>query len=217
LLRSIRNNNAFMGLTLSSIGLIIASGFILAAVFSFIYYSEFQRNAEIQNIASGFSIMVEGMDTRFFENTTLYFFPEKEYYYNVSLNSEYIIVDCDGTWWGDKLSVKERFLIRPWPRKNNSDWLSGEELHNYLDSSYNQSGNYTDPIQGTTNIDKVKNILKTEWEDAAFSLALNPFYVDSHKAVYIDKIFIYYNTDGNNGWDKNYDEKQEFILVYQKP
>jgi len=206
-----------MSLTLSSIGLIIASGFILAAVFSFIYYSDFQRNSEIQNIASGFSIMVEGMDTRFFENTTMYFFPEQEYYYNVSLSSEYIIVDADGTWWGDKLSVKQRFLIRPWPRKDNSDWLSGEELHSYLKMKYGQSGNYSKSIEGSVEIDKVKNYLKDEYEAAALSLAHNPFYVDSHKAVYIEKIFIYYNTDGNLGWDKDIDEKQEFILVYQKP
>ena len=216
MLKFINNNNGVIGLTISQIGLIIATAVILAAVFSFLYFSDFKRTSELKNIASGFSIMVEGMDTRFFENTTLYFFPDKDYSYNLSLNSEYLIVNADGSWMDNKLSVKERFLINPWPRKNNSDWVSEKELHSYLKNNYGQTGNITDPIQGSTNINKIKDLLNTEFEDASYSLALNPYYINRYKPVYISKTFIYYNTDGTGGWDKNSDENSEFILIYQK-
>ena len=216
MLKSIRNNSGVVGLTLSSIGLIIATGVILAAVFSFLYFSEFQRSSELKNIGSGFSIMVEGMDTRFFENTSMYFFLDKEYYYNVSISSEYIIVNAEGSWWGRDLSEKQRFVVKPWPRKNNPDWVSGEQLHVYLRDNYGRTGKILEPIN-ETDIDDVKNYINSERESANLSLVSSPFYVDRHKPVFIDKVLIYYNTDDNNGWDKELDEKQELLIIYQNP
>jgi len=210
----IHNDRGVIGLTLSQIGLIIATGIILAAVFSFIYYNNWQRQAELKNIATGFTIMVEGMDTRFFENTTLYFFPDKDYHYHVSISTEYIIINADGI-WDNKFSVKERFLIRPWPRINDPDWNNGEQLHSYLKASYGRSGNKTNPIN-SSDITSVKNELKIEKEQDEQTLAYNPFYVDNYKPVYIEKIFIYYDTNGDKSWNKQNDEKQGFIIIYQK-
>ncbi len=183
-------------------------------MFSFLYYNNWQRQAELKNIATGFTIMVEGMDTRFFENTTLYFFPDKDYHYNVSISTEYIIINADGT-WDNKLSVKERFLIRPWPRINNPDWNNGEQLHSYLKASYGRSGNKTNPIN-SFDITSVKNELNIEKEQDEQTLVYNPFYVDKSKPVYIDKIFIYYDTNGDKSWNKQNDENQGFIIIYQK-
>src|SRR4030042_3059252 len=131
MLKFIRDEKGMMDLCLSHIALMIANGILIAAVFSFIYYNEWNRNAELGNMCSGLSIMVEGMDTRFFDNTTSYFFPDKDYNYNVSVSTEYVIVNADGT-WRNTLFVKHRFLIRPWPRIDNNDWVNGEELHSYL-------------------------------------------------------------------------------------
>lgn len=214
MLKFINDDKGVMALTLSQIGLIIATGIILAAVFSFLYYSEWQRNAELKNIATGFTIMVEGMDTRFFDNTTIYFFPDKDYHYNISVSTEYIIINADGT-WDNKLSVKERFLIHPWPRVNDPDWNTGKQLHRYLKNNYGRSGNKSNPIN-KSDIDSVKNELNTEKEQAEQTLAHNPFYVDKSKPVYIDKVFIHYDTNGDASWVKENDEKQGFLLVYQQ-
>jgi hypothetical protein len=214
MLKFIKNDRGVIGITLSQIGLVIATGIILAAIFSFLYYSEWQRNSELKNMASGLSIMVEGMDTRFFDNTTTYFFPDKNYNYNVSVSSEYIIINADGT-WGNMLSVKERFLIRPWPRVNDPDWTSGKQLHSYLQDNYGRSGNKTRPIY-KSDISSVKNMLNSYKEQDEQSLALNPLFVDILKPVYIDKVFIHYDTDGDNIWNKKNDEKQGFLLVYQQ-
>lgn len=214
MLRFTRNNYGMMALHLSHIALIVATGVIIAAVFSFIYYSDWQRDGELRNMASGLSSRVEGMDTRFFENTSLYFFPDKDYSFNVSLSSEYIILNAEGSW--DKtVSVKYRFVVRPWPRVNNSDWVSGEDLHVYLKTLYGHAGNRSDPIS-KTDINSVKNYLQNEREQANKTLVLKPFYVNLLKPLYIDKVFIYYNCDGENGWDKKTDITQEFLIIYQK-
>jgi len=214
MLRFISDEKGVMDLCLSNIALIIAAGIIIAAVFSFIYYNEWNRNAELKNMCSGLSIVVEGMDTRFFENTTSYFFPEKDYNYNVSVSTEYVIVNADGT-WGNTLSVKYRFLVCPWPRVDNSDWVSGDELHDYLENTYGQSGNKSEPIQGA-NVVSVQNYLDDEREQASYDLVFEPFYVNIIKPVIIEKVFIYYDSDRNNVWDKGTDDLQEFIIIYQK-
>ena len=213
LLKFINNKEGFLGLTLSQIGVFIATGIILAAVFSFIYYSQWQREAELKNMATGLSSLIEGMDTRFFENKTLYYFDRQDYNYNVSISSEYLIINADSTWLNE-LSIKHRFSLRPWPRKNNSNWVSADQLHNYLRFVYGRSGERSDPIN-KSDIDDVKNYISSEWKNANKTLVKNPFYVKKIKPLYIEKVFIYYNTDNIDGWNKINDKKQGFILLYQ--
>jgi len=172
----IKNDAGIMGLTLSQIGLIIVTGILLTAVFSIIFLNDWQRNAELKNIATSFSTIVEGMDTRFFENTTEFHFPDKTYYYNVSISTEYVVVSAEGN-QNNKLSIKERFIVKPWPRTSDQTWKTGEELHK---------------------LDKDNAV-------ACIDLALSPLYIQTNKAVYIEKVVIYYGIS----------EKQDFLLIYQ--
>ena len=195
----IKNDAGIMGLTLSQIGLIIVTGILLTAVFSIIFLNDWQRNAELKNIATSFSTIVEGMDTRFFENTTEFHFPDKTYYYNVSISTEYVIVSAEGN-QNDKLSIKERLLVKPWPRLSYQTWKTGEELHNYCLSNYSHSGTILDPITHG-DLDE----LNTDKETASILLASTPLYVQTNNPAYIEKVIIYYDDA----------EKQEFLLIYQ--
>ena len=188
-----------MGLTLSHIGLIIATGILLTAVFSIIFLNDWQRNAELKNIANSFSTIVEGMDTRFFENTTEFHFPDETYYYNVSISTEYVIVSAEGN-QNNKLSIKERFIAKPWPRTSDQTWKTGEELHNYCLNNYGRSGTISDPVT-QADLDG----LNTDKETASVILASTPLYVHTNNPAYIEKVIIYYDDA----------EKQEFLLVYQ--
>lgn len=199
--RSIRDNNGVMGLTLSQIGLMIAMGILIAAVFSLVFQNDWRKEAELRNIATGFSTMVEGMDSRFFENTTGFLFPDTKYHYNVSISTEYITVSTGGN-VGNDLSVKERFLVKPWPNSNESTWRTGAALHDYLKDNFGNSGNMSDPIQ---NVDNVKNYLNDEWENVSGSLALKPLYVSIDEIIYIEKACIYYEDGG----------KQGIVFIYQ--
>lgn len=190
-----------MGLTLSQIGLMIAMGILIAAVFSLVFQNDWRKEAELQNIATSFSTMVEGMNSRFFENTTGFLFPNMEYCYNVSVSTEYITVSTEGN-VGNDISVKERFLVKPWPNPNESTWETGAALHDYLKDNFENSGNTSDPIQ---NVGNVKNYLNNEWENVSGSLALKPLYVSIDEIIYIEKACIYYEDGG----------KQGIVFIYQ--
>lgn len=195
----IKNDTGIMGLTLSHIGLIIATGILLTAVFSIIFLNDWQRNAELKNIATSFSTIVEGMDTRFFENTTEFHFPDKTYYYNISISTEYIVVSAEGN-QNNKLSIKERFIVKPWPRTSDQTWKTGEEIHNYCLHTYAHSGTILDPIT-QDDLDG----LNTDKETTSITLASTPLYIQTNNPAYIEKVIIYYDDA----------EKQKFLLIYQ--
>jgi hypothetical protein len=199
MLKFTKNTYGVVGLTLSQIGLFFATAILLAAVFSVIYHNDWQRTNELHMIASGFSSLVQDMDTRFFENKTLYQFPEKEHSYTIQLSTEYIVVSAIGTWNND-LSVKERFVIRPWPRSSNQNWTTGEELHTYLNGTYGHYGTADDPITPANLIDFLK-----EYNTTASLLVLHPLEIYRSKPVYVEKVFLFYDSE----------IKYDVLLVYQ--
>jgi len=218
--RFIKNDIGIMGLTLSQIGLLIAVGILLAAIFSLVFLNDWNKRVELKNIATSFSSMVENMDNRFFEDTIGFSFSEGNNF-NVSISTEYIVLRSKGN-LNDDLSVKERFLVRPWPQLKNSSWFGRIGLHNYLkgylhnDDTHewvNNSGNISDPIIAD-DIEFVKKYLSALRESVNKSLALNPLYVFTNRPVYIDKAFVYYDNNDDGIWNDD-DEKQEFIFVYQ--
>lgn len=201
MLKFIKNEKGIMGLTLSQIGLIIAAAIIIAAFFSIIFQNDWEKNAELRNVATSFTTIVEAMDARFFENTTTFNFPDKKFEYTVTLSTEYITTTAKGR-IDDELFVKERFLVKPWPLENNSVWVGRDELHSFLKTNYSNSGNLSDPIK---HVDDVKYYLNSGWESTATSLALNPLLIFTDRVVYVDKTIIHYE----NG------EKQGFVFIYQ--
>lgn len=208
----VKNTRGIMGLILSQLGLIVATGILLDAVFSLIFQNDWYEKADLKNVATDFSTIVEGMDTRFFENKTTYWFPHKNYQYSVMTSTEFIIISIKGN-WDEELSHKERYLRRPWPRTTNPKWTSGEELHEYLKAKFFHTGNESDPIQ-SANIDDVKNDLNADRDLANTTLALNALKFDPDKPTYIEKIYIHFDKD-DDGWDKTVDEKLDFIIIYQ--
>ena len=214
MLKFIPNNSSIMGLTLSNLGLFIATGILLAAVFSFIYLNDFNKKAELDNISNSFTTFVEAMDTKFFENKSRYFFPKKDYDYSISFSTEYISIQTEGFWNSDLISRKT-FFIKPLPRLDNPNWTSGKMLHSYLKNNFGNFGNESDPINSSKELD-VNNYLNIIRDSANFSYALNPFIVDKNKELYVEKIYVFYDMDGDDSWNKNIDYKSDLIIIYQK-
>ena len=213
MLKFIENKKAIMGLTFTQIGLIIATAILLSAAISLVFLNDWQKKSDLENIASSFSTIIQGMDTRFFENKTMYWFPTKEYDYDITTSTEFIVASSTGE-DDEVVSHKERFLIKPWPRSANTKWMSGKELHEYLLTNYSHSGNESDPIP-SSEIDNVKDELSIDRDDTNKTLALNPIRFDLNKPIYIEKIYIYYDKD-DDGWNKTIDEKEDFVILYQK-
>ncbi|MBN2066284.1 MAG: hypothetical protein JW771_05710 [Candidatus Thermoplasmatota archaeon] len=199
----LHNEKGVMGLVLSQLALVIAAGILLAAICSLVFFNDWQKTAELQHIASGFTTIVEGVDTYFVENTTTFFFSKKNYPYTVDLSTEYVIVETFGT-FGNVLSLKERLIARPWPQYTGVSWVGRHGLHDFLLSQFGESGTSTDPIS-TGDIDDAQNYLANAWNENVSLFASNPYWVDVNVGVFIDKAYVYY--EGG--------EKQTFIFVYQ--
>jgi hypothetical protein len=191
--------NGILDLTLSQLGLFLATGILLAAVFSLVFYNDWQRSAELESLASSFTRLLEDVDTMFFENTTRFDFPEKNYDYAVQLSREHIFISAKGYWKSD-LVGKERFLIRPWPRSSQQNWTTGADLHEYLNSTYGHRGIQEDALSSVN-----FTIFCYELNMTIAFFALNPLEIRIHEPVFLEKVKIFYDDD----------RSLDLLLVYQ--
>ena len=199
MLKFIKNSQGIMGLTLSHIGLFIATGILLAAVCTLIFYNNWQRTEELRAITQSVSTLIQDMDARFFENTTLFQFPTKNYQYSIELSTEYIVLSAKG-YWGNDISVKERFIIHPWPRNRTANWTTGNELHGLLNETYGHNGTKEDPISLMNLTD-----LENEKKASVSVLALKPLELAVDAPLYVEKISTFDDMGG----------RHDFILMYQ--
>ncbi len=222
MLRSIHNENGIMGLTLSQIGLMVASGILIVAVFSVLYLNDWQRTAELKGTATQISTLIEGLNSQFFENAISYRFSDKNYQYNISISTEYIIISAKGN-RKNVLSVKKQLSVKIWPQSFDSMWIGADGLHDYLKhilrneshAFVNTSGNFSDPVS-PDNIEWVQDNLSNIQKNIQASLAVHPMYMPTNRTVIIEKAIIYYDINGDGTWNKDDDKQQEFIFIYNQ-
>lgn len=188
----------FVDFTLAYIGLFLITGILLTVVFSFVFFNDWQRTAELQALANSFSNQLEELNYLFFENTNIFQLPKKNYVYHVQVSTEYIMIYAKGS-WNTNLFIKHRFITRPWPRLPAQNWTTGEELRLYLNETCGHHGTINDPIPA----EEFLRLLKEQNATISF-FALQPLELQI-KPVVLEKISIYY--DG--------EKKQDFLLIYQ--
>ncbi|MEF8879422.1 MAG: hypothetical protein V5A64_03410 [Candidatus Thermoplasmatota archaeon] len=208
------DEKGFMGLTLSQIGLFIATGVLLAAVFGFIYYNDWGRTAELENIASGLHGQVNIADNCFFENISRWNPPEKSFTYTISVSTEYLSVKTDEGHMKKDLVVVERFLTPVLPRDDSNEWKTGEEMHNFLKGEKGHKGSEKNPIPGSDE-NSIKNYFTEEIKTCEEKYAMNPLKIDLSKTVFIEKVYIYFDIDMDGIWSPNIDIREELLLLYQ--
>jgi hypothetical protein len=188
-----------MGLLFSDLGLFIASGVLLLAVCSLVAYSDWQRTEELRVIARDISSRIQDLDATFFEHSVLYQCPEKKYDYTITASAEYLTVSARGS-LGATISVKERFVVRPWPRNETVNWTTGSQLHNYLNKTYCHGGTQQDPLT-SSNLTE----LEQDRQATVVFLALHPLEIRSDMPLTIEKVAIFDDSGENHS----------FILLYQ--
>ena len=197
--RFTKDRTGIMGLTLSKIGLFLATSILLVAVFVTINSSDWQKTAELQSLASSFSALLEDMDSRFFEHSTLFLFSENDYSYTVKLSTEYIVISMKEP-QGTTLSVLERFLTRPWIRLSEQNWTTGADLHAYLNITYGHQGTSHDPISAENFTEFMQ-----EYNASALFFAIHPLELIIGEPVVLEKVSLFYD-------DTN---RLDLLLVYQ--
>jgi hypothetical protein len=188
-----------MGLTLSQIGLFLATGILLTVVFSLVFSNDWQRTAELQSQASSFSNVLGDIDNNFFEQTTRFQFSVKEYPYFVKISTEYIVISAKGS-WDSTLIVTKRFIIKPWPRLPSQNWTTGEDLHTYLNQTCGHRGTENDsiPAENFTHLCQEQNNITAFY-------ALHPLEIRIKEPVFVEKVTIFYNQT----------KRHDFLLIYQ--
>lgn len=200
MLRCRKDTTGVIELTLSYIGLILASAILLTVVFSVVFSNDWHRTAELQSLTSDFSNLLLDLQNLFFESENFYQFPQKNYQYHVYLSTQYIAISAEGS-WGTNLFITKRFPIGPWPRLSTQNWTTGTELHSYLNETYGHQGVYDDPISA----ENFTGFLN-EYNTTATYFALHPYEIQLRKPVILEKICVYYDSGMNH----------DFLLVYQQ-
>jgi hypothetical protein len=199
MLRCMNDTNSIMGLTLSQIGLFLATGILLTVVFSLVFSSDWQRTAELESLAGSFSNFLGDIDNSFFEQTARYQFSHKDYVYFVKISTEYIVISAEGSWESD-LFITNRFLTRPWLRIPQQNWTSGDDLHVYLNQTCGHRGIENDSISA-----EVFTQLCQEQNHTTSLFALHPLEIDINDPVFVEKVTIFYNQT----------KRHDFLLIYQ--
>ncbi|MBN1860768.1 MAG: hypothetical protein JW840_04820 [Candidatus Thermoplasmatota archaeon] len=194
-----KNSTGVVGLTLSQLGVFLATGILLSVVLIFVFSNDWQRTAELRSLSSDFSHLLEDCNNMFFEQSVLFQFPGKSYVYLVHLSTEYLVLSSEGS-WGTDLLVTERFVVQPWPRLNNQTWTTGEELHTYLNDTYGYRGTKDDRIPA----ENVTQFLRDLTATIPF-FAFHPFEIQIRNPVVLEKVIVYDAQDTTH----------EFLLLYQ--
>ncbi len=188
-----------MDLTLTQIGLMIATAIILTAAVTFLANNDMQRRMELESIASQLTTLVQAMDAKSIENTTYYYLPDLGYEYTVTISTEYVTVSAKG-FYNNDLSVKKRFIIKPWVQDSSTnpplDWVGGTALHNFIKNNYHRAANVTDPIQRKTQWETLRSSLATEQTQNILQRASDPLLLSPKKPVKIDKTILYFYQPG---------------------
>ena len=193
------DSSGFMGLTLTNLGLFIASALLLLAVFSLVASSDWQRTEELHAIARDISARIQDMDATFFEHSLLYQCPQKKYDYTITISAEYISVSTKNS-LGVPITVKERFIVRPWLRNLTMNWTTGNQLHKFLNTTYGHLGTPHDPLPAN-----VLTTLKKDQEEIGVFLALHPVSFRPDTPFSFEKVIL---VDDN-------DEHYTCVLLYQ--
>ncbi len=187
-----------MDISLTHLGLLIATAILLSAIFSFVFTNDWQRTAELQAQASGLSNLLCDTDNSFFERINMFTFTDKEYPFTAKISTEYLMLTSTGS-WQNTLKVATKFIIQPWLRTNQQNWTTGEDLRVFLNKTYHHTGTQNDPITSKNFTEFLQQLNNT-----TTSYAKEPLNILINKPVFIEKTILYYDQ-----------KKYDLLLLYQ--
>lgn len=198
-----------MSLIIPTLGLLVAAGFILIAIFSIIFSNPVHRGIELQTLADAFTTRLQAIDTCMIETKAYYHFPTGASTLFISLSPESLSIVKNDT--KDPFIFNQILIVNPWIRTPNDPWMSAEELHQYLYLIIGSNATQIDPIPYTA---EFQTMLQDEWNQSFIKYLYNPYKIHSADPMSIEKCILYLDKNNNGIWEKT-DGKQEFVLIYQ--
>jgi len=198
MLKFINNNHGSIEIAWSSLALLLVTGILLVVGLTTLFLSNWQRTDELSTFSSYFSTVLETMDARFYEHQIVFDFPEKTYPYTLLLTSQYSVITAAG-YFNTPLLIKTPLVIQPWPRFQDENWTTGEDLHVFLNQTTGDDGTPMHPINHTVLLD-----LYNQWNRTKQHLIDHPLIIYPLQQVIVEKVIIYYETNCS----------VDFVLVY---
>jgi len=178
---------------LTQISLIIAAGVLIGAIAGISFYGDWQKEAELKNIASNFVASLISLELREFPYEKTYLFPLKNYHYEVELSSDYITVRREDGTINKNIICREELPIKPIiTAGKNLDWTNSTEFHKFLSLNYGCDGSPESPIP-LEQREEVFSYIEQEMKYNAHETAAEPITIcDLNKPLYMEKTFIYF-------------------------
>jgi len=194
MLKFLLNKKGIVSWLLSQIALILATGILLASIASITFYSDWKKEAEIKAIASELASWIYTMDLRVEENITKFFFPIKDFYYNVSISTDYIVIERYDGRIKDTIRISHPLFIKPYVVRENLDieWKNSEELHEKLKEKYGMNGNAGEEISIFLKND-IKNYIEEELDKISVEIAQKPLQIDIDKPLILENCIIHFD------------------------
>ncbi len=191
------NQNAFIGLTFTHLGLMIASIFILAVLFTLIFDSSINETNKMNQIANRISSQLIAVDKLWIETNKSFSFSRQSNAYEISISAFSITVKKMNQ---EHKVIRKSLIVRPWIREKSDTWMTTDQLHSYLQRYYNQSGTRDDPLSADA---FACDYLDDLWNDSCNFHQHHPFSFDTKQSVHLEKALIYIDENNNGIWEKN--------------
>ena len=191
------DTNAVFGLTLSNIGLFIASGLLLTLILQGTYGSLSERTAEISTTAHILNSTVETLLVTEDDIPLQIQLPTLIPGLQISCSTQLIHLTAPGS-FGTTLADTQAWTLRPWPR-NSTTWQSSTDLHRWLRQTTAHTGTMNDPVNDT-----ILCSLQETFTSEALQLATNPMQYSVTRPLTAEKVTIYATSS-----------TRTFFLLYQ--
>ena len=197
MLRLRPNDHGVLGLSITNLGLFLASGLLLAIILGGIYGGLWERTAELRTTAETLDTYLETLSAAYNDTRLVIPIPRSLPLLHITSSTESLRISAQGA-FGTTLTYTEKWSIRPWPRTNNS-WRSGDDLYHWLNTTYGHTGTAEDPVNQT-----VLDALNQDYQAAGAQLAYTPVEFNSAHPLIAEKVTIYTPQD-----------HVAFVLLYQ--
>ncbi|MBC7081229.1 MAG: hypothetical protein H5T44_03175 [Thermoplasmatales archaeon] len=184
-------NNGDISWLLSQFSLFLATSFLLLSIAGFAFYNDWIKEAEIKNIASNFASAIYGVDLNSFPSYQTFTFLDKNFSYQVSISTDYIRVIRNDGRIRKNIEVNKKLLIKIYPRCDNWDWKSGEELKKFIEEERYKDLGYSNP----------KDYLAENLSKSIKFFSYEQMIIYPKEKVFIEKMEIY---------------GEEYVLIYKR-
>lgn len=205
----IKDESGWADFFITRIGLILFAAILLLAAFR-IYplYQEREVRSDLDAIASDMTAKIEAIDSVTIQGYKYnYLFDKNSRQNRIEISTEYVIAhsNLSSFMFGERELVHaEPVMAHIYPP--NSNWNNVSGFRKYVSDTIGdgKNGDGSSPLDFPADKEKIDTILGSIEKE----LALTPFVPDMDKAIFIEKVIIYYNNEAKI-------QERDYVFLYQ--